>query len=144
MTSNNKNQAVQNQNSLNNLSVCRGQGTTYITSSGLSSQYGYSLSYENCFQDGDTILNRLILFLSYMTESEISSVLNKIENSDDKSNILVTLISIRHFSESFLIDYIKSIKLDTKDIRRLFNIKHITGINSGEYSELSLLLNSLS
>ena len=73
-------------------------------------------------------------FLSYMTEDEVTNILEKVElsNKSRLKNAVRWLVKNRHFSEDFLAKYLDY--LYKNDIL----IKHMSDLNSRAYSKICL------
>lgn len=123
-----------------NLATSGTAGTFYHS---IQPNYGTISISDYCYSNSADIVYFQFI-IDYLNETEIEDIINKlIERSisgDDNNllkDVLNKIVSLRHFSEDFLIKF-----LDKLTVRSLME-QHSANIKSGEYSQIALYIETV-
>lgn len=119
----------------NTYSISTGSGLTWTTP---------TIGYPNYYDDSSFVIGNgrttFTKFFSYLKEDELASLLRDIQernpDENDMKEMLKEIVTKRHLSEEFIMEFIGYIDLqDTL-------VMHRSEIKSQEYSQLALLIES--
>jgi len=98
-------------------------------------------TYGGWFTSSGSLFDLIVL---YLTEDKIREILDEIKSKnvpeDMFQNAVIEIISDRHVSEEFILNYLDIDASKIDNLRRILYKQHKADILSGNYTQLALLL----